>query len=1527
MSKEKNSFTSNESDEYKINSNDKKDSSNITITNYLQKNYTRQNKNLYLNLMTYNTRDFFKNSSDKSKNDYKNPLSKNSKENLFNLETFQSNYNPKNIKNNSSSILNNDSSRNNEKNYKINTEDNFLSFRSSSFMRELSDRPYILNNSNSKNSLTLQNNSDKLYLSKTKKILIEKYRNTLKDNLFKNLTHKNPKSNIFFNSKQKDKFKLKKNKSKQKEDISINIPNVPKKISSYNTNDKRRFSTRFEEFFCDKGENTNKKLNKIRTSEDYKKKKMNIRQKDKNFFNDINIFKKESFEDDLDTICYKNKLMLNIKNDLFNKNEKENLFNYFENQDNKKETNQIEMKVISENLNKIKNKMFIENYVKDDISNQSFENHDENINKKINFSQDKINSVERLGSYNKSSKKSFELLEIPSIDTPFDNDHNRYEKEEVFEIEKSSKKKKKKLEKFRVLSKVNKIYDSLSDNELRLDFMYFVLNPNCIPLILLDFIIFIIMFLSVIFTPLLLVFYNFYKSYLLYPELAVDIIMMIDFLLNFITGFFDFEENYNPNIKRIFYNYIKSYFFIDFIALIPFNSIHEYINYSETYENKIYNDSQDANISEIMLYNNRNLFRLVKIIRLIKCVKIINNNKFLCYLSKNFSNQYSLPFKIKAFLLYLYFTLISHVLTCIFIYLGTIDNTNWITNYRLDNSKFLDIYFASLYFNHLTIFTIGYGDIVSKNSYERLYNILLMVFGVMLYSFVLSWISNVFIQENEKTKKYDLKRCYFNRISEKYNISNDLYNKISTHLRHEMKNFKTDREILYSELPNSLKNDLILNIFKKIRVSFNFLKFSSNTDFIINVLMVLKPTKYKKDEIILNEDDLIEEMLIVKNGILSLEKSIKFFLPDYLEEDNQNIIPNQEILILKILNLRKNDHFGDSLMIQNKRSPISLRVKSFYAELLLMPKIELIKISTKFPDTINKIFKKSEFNIKQITNTIDRSEKIIRDNNTILINQKLKGNRKRITLPIDIKKISDYEMNLSRTSRENTSLLNKNNNIQIEDTKICPKNYGKNSQLVTKLPFTLTDIKETGYFISKKDNVNSKISNNKFDEQSGPIKNNFYTKNISEDESNLFNPLLSNNNLNNDSYSEIKISENGSKIIKNDTKGDDIQIIDTKNNDYSNSNQTTVNNNLIIFDNVKNIKNILYDDNFTESSYHSNHSSVYINNDNNDNEFISTRNKELPLVFPLLMNINIIDKLKTNNDIPNYYNSGNVKEDNLKQNKKESNDFNKIYNGVCSYNINLDKINININKNMNNYYFTDPKQVDNLNDNKNLKDSSNELDIDKVFSILEKKENQSKKDFPIITNNICNICKITNENIDDNRIKSFNKYMDFMDNLKNYFLEESNFEKNDNIFDKENCGFDFLTIKNKTYLKLIKSFVKEIENELIEDPLVKKSIELQQNKLKKEYLTVDSITKNYIDDNSKNNSNNSKKKFSEFDYNNYEEDHNNTYRFSFEKYPSFNKRQNEYYNYQNENINNDTVFKNKNKNISKTFKKKKKKYN
>ena len=110
----------------------------------------------------------------------------------------------------------------------------------------------------------------------------------------------------------------------------------------------------------------------------------------------------------------------------------------------------------------------------------------------------------------------------------------------------------------------------------------------------------------------------------------------------------------------------------------------------------------------------------------------------------------------------------------------------------------------------------------------------------------------------------------------------------------------------------------------------------------------------------------------------SLKNNFSFLNNNITENNTINEKNEKENMqYYRILEIRRNEHFGDILMFLNQRSPLCLRVKSKKAELFFLNKEDAINISTSYPQYWKKINKKSLFNMEQIKRLINKIIKII----------------------------------------------------------------------------------------------------------------------------------------------------------------------------------------------------------------------------------------------------------------------------------------------------------------------------------------------------------------------------------------------------------------------------------------------------------------------------------------------------------------------------------------------------------------------
>jgi len=173
---------------------------------------------------------------------------------------------------------------------------------------------------------------------------------------------------------------------------------------------------------------------------------------------------------------------------------------------------------------------------------------------------------------------------------------------------------------------------------------------------------------------------------------------------------------------------MSSWFLIDLVAIIPFDNILQ--------DNSV-NGVQMIKISKLTrLYR---LIRLARMLRLLKMLRVKN-----AYL-KEAAEFFKISKGSERMLMYtLILFLLQHVVACIWVYFGRFDEgskMSWIYQKDYLEMDNIDLYITSFYFTVTTIMTVGYGDITAYSMIERLLCIMLMLIGVLAFSYATSAIS------------------------------------------------------------------------------------------------------------------------------------------------------------------------------------------------------------------------------------------------------------------------------------------------------------------------------------------------------------------------------------------------------------------------------------------------------------------------------------------------------------------------------------------------------------------------------------------------------------------------------------------------------------------------------------------------------------------------------------------------------------------------------------------------------------------
>ena len=266
---------------------------------------------------------------------------------------------------------------------------------------------------------------------------------------------------------------------------------------------------------------------------------------------------------------------------------------------------------------------------------------------------------------------------------------------------------------------------------------------------------------------------------------------------------------------------------------------------------------------------------------------------------------------------------------------------------------------------------------------------------------------------------------------------------------------------------------------------------------------------------------------------------------------------NSNYICLKILDIRKNEHFGALLMFLNKRSPLRIRVKTKKAELFFLKKIDAIEISSSYPNIWQRDNRASFHNLKQIKRIMNKI--IIHFCETYGINFMNKISEENDIKDMDdLKKFYTLQRKITKGCGSNNFSSSKKNNINNNMNRNLYTSLASRAQLKMLKEF-INNNNSDNINNSNKNNYSENDDDNDSNDDSETVSNNQY------EEKNIVQPVLKDldfdneNDISNDNNKNLSLSKNNDSssekdYIKNCTLN--ANIFKNKNNSTKNDKST-----------------------------------------------------------------------------------------------------------------------------------------------------------------------------------------------------------------------------------------------------------------------------------------------------------------------------------------------------------------------------------
>ena len=184
------------------------------------------------------------------------------------------------------------------------------------------------------------------------------------------------------------------------------------------------------------------------------------------------------------------------------------------------------------------------------------------------------------------------------------------------------------------------------------------------------------------------------------------------------------------------------------------------------------------------------------------------------------------------------------------------------------------LYITSLYFTVTTITTVGYGDLHAANTMERGISIVIMIIGVISFSFATGSLSSIMQNYDQANAKLQERITVLNRIFKDHHLPLELYERLKQAIKYDFNKDQNDINQFVVDLPHKLKLEVSLHIHERTYKKIHCFKGRSSA-FIAWICPLLKPFPCPENQYVFFEGDDVTNIFFLVKG------KAGFVLPKY----------------------------------------------------------------------------------------------------------------------------------------------------------------------------------------------------------------------------------------------------------------------------------------------------------------------------------------------------------------------------------------------------------------------------------------------------------------------------------------------------------------------------------------------------------------------------------------------------------------------------------------------------------------------
>ncbi|EAR98946.1 cation channel family protein (macronuclear) [Tetrahymena thermophila SB210] len=390
----------------------------------------------------------------------------------------------------------------------------------------------------------------------------------------------------------------------------------------------------------------------------------------------------------------------------------------------------------------------------------------------------------------------------------------------------------------------------------------FVFQPDSIILSIWNiFVAFILLFLIIV-TPVVRSFEAGYDETGLHliQKYFSSIIFIFDILISFNKAYYD-EGMIITNRKKIIKNYCKFKFYFDVFNIICCFLFEE--------------------VSIILIY-------FVSTFRLAQCAKIWDEIDEYLEISQRYQTL------AQIFELMILIFLIANLCACGFFYVSKYDHSNgvnvtWISFQKIENADFYTQYIYSIYFEFITMTTIGYGDIYPCSKNEKLYVIFMTLVSVAVFGYSLNAIGEIIREVSQKLSSFKQTKYDISKYLKSRNITKKVQLKIYKYLeylnRQEIEgHFFMKGEKILNRVSQNLREEVYREYYGKIISQISFFTKNFSKGFLNELSLNMKELNLAPGDYLFKQGSQDCTLFFLSKGVVELSIALQNYKSDKSNE-------------------------------------------------------------------------------------------------------------------------------------------------------------------------------------------------------------------------------------------------------------------------------------------------------------------------------------------------------------------------------------------------------------------------------------------------------------------------------------------------------------------------------------------------------------------------------------------------------------------------------------------------------------------